>query len=109
MAVLTKSSIREAAEDLVRANIEAEPAIVKAYLFPSEREMRLVYVDPTTSPLHSGERITPFYFGASKSAGPPSASYTAAIALVLPKEEGHAPLPEGWGDWDDAEIIWEKR
>lgn len=108
MAVMM-SSIREAAEDLVRANIEAEPAIVKAYLFPSEREMRLVYVDPTTSPLPADERVAPFYFGANKFPGSPSASYTAAIALVLPKEEGQAPLPEGWGDWEDAEIIWEKR
>lgn len=109
MAVLTKSSIREAAEDLVRANIEAEPAIVKAYLFPSDQEIRVVYIDPTTNPLRADERVTPFYFGASKSSISPSASYTAAIALVLPKEEGHAPLPEGWGDWNDAEIIWEKR
>lgn len=109
MSVMIKSSVREAADDLVRANIEAEPAIVKAYLFPSDREIRLVYVDPTTSPLHAGERVAPFYFGASKSAGPPSASYTAAIALVLPKEEGQVPLPEEWGDWEDAEIIWENR
>ncbi len=108
MSVTLNASIRDAALDLVRANIEAEPAIVKAYLFPSDQEIRLVYVDPTTSPLRSGERIAPFYFGASRSADSSFASYTAAIALVLPKEAGKAQLPEGWGMWSDAEILWEK-
>ncbi len=108
MSVTLNAGIREAAEELVRANIEAEPAIVRAYLFPSDQEIRLVYVDPTTSPLRSGERIAPFYFGASRSADLSFASYTAAIALVLPKEAEKAQLPEKWGGWGDAEVIWEK-
>ena len=87
---------------MVKANVEAEPAIVKAYLFPSDTEIRLVYVDPTTSPLHAGERIAPYYFSASKGDGSP---YVSAIALVLPEEEGSAPLPEGWGDWNDGEVV----
>lgn len=109
MAVMMKSNIREAAEDLVRANLEAEPAIVKAYLFPSDQEIRLVYVDPTTSPLHADERIAPYYFGAGKSGNSSSIGYTTAIALVLPQEDHHALLPTGWGEWDDADILWEKR
>jgi len=105
--VTTRVGIREAAEDLVQANLVAEPAIIRAYLFPSEREIRLVYIDPTTSPLHTDERVTPFYFGASKYAASPSAAYTTAIALVLPEEEGRVRLPEGWGDWADADVVWE--
>ncbi len=106
MAVMM-SSIREAAEDLVRVNIEAEPAIIKAYLFPSDQEIRLVYVDPTTSPLRSEERIAPFYFGASKQTASPFASCAVAVALVLPEEEGHVRLPKGWGDWIDGDVVWE--
>ena len=55
MSVALNAGIREAVEGLVRANIEAEPAVVKAYLFPSDREISLVYVDPTTSPLRADE------------------------------------------------------
>ena len=108
MSVTLKADIRMAAEELMRANIEAEPAIVKAYLFPSDEEIRLVYVDPTTSPLRSGERIAPFYFGASKSAGSSYAAYTIAVALILPDEAEEAQLPDNWGGWGDAEVIWEK-
>lgn len=108
MSVTLNADVRKAAEELMRANIEAEPAIVKAYLFPSDEEIRLVYVDPTTSPLRLGERIAPFYFGASRFADSAFASYTAAIALVLPAEAEGALLPKGWGEWSDAKILWEK-
>ena len=108
MPATLNANLREAAKDLVQANIEAEPAIIKAYLFPSDQEIRLVYVDPTTSPLHANERIAPFYFGAGKSADSSYAIYTSAIALVLPKEAEEAQLPEGWGKWSDAEVLWEK-
>ena len=102
-----KSDIREAAENLILANLEAEPAIIKAYLFPSDQEIRLVYVDPTTSPLRNDERVAPFYFRASKLAVSPSASYITAIALVLPEEEGRVQLPEEWGDWIDGDVVRE--
>lgn len=108
MSLTLNASIRDAALDLVRANIEAEPAIVKAYLFPSDQEIRLVYVDPTTSPLHPGERIAPFYFGASKSDHATYAAYTIAVALIVQDEAENAQLPENWGRWGDAEVIWEK-
>ncbi len=108
MSLTLNASIRDAAEELVRANIEAEPAIVKAYLFPSDQEIRLVYVDPTTSPLHPGERIAPFYFGASKSDHSSYATYTIAVALILPEEAEKAQLPDNWGGWGDAKVIWEK-
>ncbi len=108
MSVTLNASIRDAASNLVRANIEAEPAIVKAYLFPSDQEIRLVYVDPTTSPLHSGERIAPFYFGANRSDPSSYAAYTIAVALILPEEAEKAQLPDNWGGWGDAEVIWEK-
>lgn len=106
MPTTMNKSVREAAQDLVTANVAAEPAIVKAYLFPSDKEIRLVYVDPTTSPLQADERIAPYYFGASKDGGLP---YTSAIAIVLPKEEGHARLPEEWEVvWEDGEVVWRK-
>lgn len=108
MPATLNANIRDAAKDLVNANIEAEPAIVKAYLFPSDNEIRLIYVDPTTSPLRADEQIAPYYFGAGKSADSSYAAYTSAIALVLPNEAESASLPEGWGKWSDAEVVWEK-
>ena len=83
MSVALNAGIREAVEGLVRANIEAEPAVVKAYLFPSDREISLVYVDPTTSPLRADEQVAPFYFGANRSDPSSHAAYTIAVALNL--------------------------
>jgi len=103
MTTLTKPSVREAAEDLVRANLEAAPEVTKVYLFPSDDEIRLIYVDPTTMPLHPGDAIAPFYFGASRNLERPSDAYTAAIAVIRPEEVEKARLPEGWGDWVRAE------
>ena len=105
MTTIQKKNLREAALELVRINIEAEPAIIKAYLFPADDEIRLIYVDPTTSPLRDEERIAPYYFGSNQSSG---WHYTSAVALVLPDEDGSAPLPEGWGDWSDADIVHPK-
>lgn len=108
MTTLTKPSVREAAENLVRANIKNEPAITKAYLFPSDEEIRLIYVDPTAIPLRPDEQIEPFYFGASRTGNSLSAAYTIAVALILPEEVEKTLLPDNWGKWDDAEILWEK-
>lgn len=92
----------------MRANLEAEPAIVKAYLFPSDKEIRLVYVDPTTSPLRADEQVASFYFGANHSDPSSYAAYTIAVALILPEEAEKAQLPDNWVGWGDAEVIWEK-
>lgn len=104
---LTKPSVREAAEDLVRANLEAAPEITKAYLFPSNDEIRLIYVDPTTTPLRAGDTLAPFYFGARKDPQEPLDFYTAAIVLIRPEEAENVPLPDKWGLWNDAAILWE--
>ena len=103
MSVAIKTDIHTSALALVSANIKAEPAIIKAYLFPSDSEIRLIYVDPTTSPLPAGERIAPFYFGRNPSEG---WHYTSAVALVLPAEVERAALPEGWADWKEAEVVY---
>lgn len=108
MTTLTKPSVREAAKDLARVNRASEPAIIKVYLFPSDKEMRLIYVDPTTMPLGEGEQIAPFYFGASSLDPNPYAAYTAAIALILPDEAEKAKLPDDWGGWGDAEVLDEE-
>lgn len=96
-----EKSIRQAALDLARFNVESEPEILKIYLFPDEKEIRFVVVDPTTLPSKS---VSPFYFAAAPGEGLP---YKSAVALILPDEEKRLPTPEGW-DWSDAEIIWSR-
>ncbi|MBV9849686.1 MAG: hypothetical protein JO250_08355 [Armatimonadetes bacterium] len=104
MSKTLSSDIHQEALKLVEANVEAEPAIARAYLFPSDEEIRLIYVDPTVGFLRNGEAVAPYYFG-NKASG---FVYLSAIALIRPEEEGRAALPEGWGDWSDAEVVWEK-
>lgn len=105
---LTKPSVREAAKDLLRDNLKADPEITKVYLFPSDDEIRLIYVDPTTMPLHPGDAIAPFYFGASKLEKETYSYYTTGISVIRLEEAETAWLPRGWGEWADAEILWEK-
>ena len=99
----TKPDIRAVARQIVADGLEAEPAIRAAYLFPSSEQIRLVYLDPTTSPSRDEGAIRPFYFGANTAGGRP---YPLAVALILPEEEGRLQPPEGWGTWGDAELLW---
>ena len=89
---------------LAAANREAEPAIRKTLLFPSVQEIRLVHIDLTAHPSGAEERLSPFYFNPDISHGIP---FRSAIALIRPEEEEHLGLPNGWGTWRDAKILWE--
>ena len=105
MTMLTEISLHDAALRQVQRNVESEPAIEEAYLFPSTTEIRLIYVDATAPPLRSGEEIAPFYFSEDEANGVP---YPLALTLIRPEEAGIGPLPRGWGTWNDAEVIWKK-
>ncbi len=99
------SSIQEIAQWLAAENAQAEPAITRIYLMPSQEEVRLVEVDTTVAPTPDGKFITPFYFAVDIESGIP---YRSAIALIAPKDEGHTPMPAGWGEWGDAQMIWKR-
>ena len=103
----TKSrlSLEDTARQLAEANGRSEQAIASIYWFPAEGEIRLVVVDSTTAPMKPGERIAPFYFGPDPEGEVP---YRSAIADVAPGDERIAELPQGWGDWDGARVIWER-
>lgn len=101
MLDIIDKKLLDAARELVRANVESEPLIQRAYLFPARDEIRLVEIDPTTSP--SGDRIEAFYFAPDREGGIP---YPSGIALILPNEFKQIPPPEGWGEWDEARQIW---
>lgn len=101
---VVKPDIRPVAQRLWQDGVEAEPAIRAAYLFPSDHEIRLVYLDPTTTPSRHGQPISPYYFGANTASGLP---YPSAIALIRPEEKDALPPPDGWGTWAQAELVWE--
>ena len=95
-------TIRETAEYLVKESLEAEPNLIKVYLFPSDKEIRLIEVDATAQPLRDDHEIEPFYFGRNSASG---IDYPSAIALIRPEDVEQGQLPQGWGDWNNAEII----
>jgi len=106
LTVTRNTDIRAAALDLAKANIESEPAIQQVYLFPSDKEIRLVHLDSTTPPSRDEETFAPFYFGSNKATGVP---YPSAIALIRPEEKDRLQPPHGWGEWKDAELILETK
>ena len=77
----------------------------RAYLFPSDDEIRLIYVDTTTSPFHDGERLAPFYFGANKAGGP---AYLSAVTLIRPEEERRCRCRRAGENGAMRRSFWEK-
>lgn len=101
----SRKSIQDVAEVLAHANREAEPNIIRTYLFPSDLEIRLIYVDETAFPLASDDEIAPFYFAPDLSQG---IDYPAGIALIRPEDQHNHTPPSAWGDWTNAKVIWER-
>ena len=93
-AAVEEKTMRQAALDLVNYGVQDDPDVLKAYWFSSEAEIRLLYVDSTTNPLHLGEAVAPYHFGSNHAENRP---YRSAIAVIRPEEEGIAPLPPSWG------------
>ncbi len=99
------ADMRATAKVLAEAAREAEPAIRKILLFPSAEDVRLVYVDTTAHPSGEDARVAPYYFRPAPNVG---IDFESAVALIRPEEEGQLALPDGWGTWNDAEILWEQ-
>jgi hypothetical protein len=101
----TSPEVEATATVLAKENSDSDPALEKIYLFPNEDEARLVYVDSTTAPIRPGEHIAPFYFSASPKDGLTSKS---AMAIIAPEDDQNGALPESWGTWENAILLWER-
>ena len=95
-------TVRDIALQLMSDNRESDPELEDVYLFPSEDEIRLIYLDPNSTSHRGNEYVSPFYFGKDKQSG---FDFLSAIALIRPEEREILNPPEGWGTWNDAEII----
>ena len=102
VAEVMNDDMRATARMLAEESQEAGSALVKTLLFPSESEIRLLYVDSTARPTLEEETIAPYYFGPDTRSG---IRYPSAVALIRPEEEGRLRLPNGWGTWEDAVVI----
>jgi hypothetical protein len=96
-------AIYEVALRLARHHAEIEPSIQRIYLFPSEEEIRLVEVDEDVPATH-GAVMEPWYFNSD----PPRIDFPSGVALIRPDEDRIIQPPEGWGNWDVSELIWER-
>ncbi len=102
MAITLNPEVKSAALEMARHNLEADPTLQAVYLFPAEDEIRLIYLDPVTSPSKEAPHIHPFYFGRDIPGG---MLFRSAIALILPEKRFTLLPPEEWGTWNDAELI----
>ena len=96
---MRKVEMRQIAQRLAQANVEADETVQKVLWFPDKEEVRLVEVLPDVVKSRS---VVAFHFGPDRPGGIPVPS---AIALVRPQEVGLIPLPKDWGRWDDAEEL----
>ncbi|MEW6112547.1 MAG: hypothetical protein AB1664_10500 [Thermodesulfobacteriota bacterium] len=101
MAEEQKEKIRAIAKKLAIESKKSEPDITKVYWFPDDSEVRLIEIADNAISSLSGE-VEAFYFDAS-----PEADITvpSGIAIIRSDEYGKLALPEGWGDWKDAQEL----
>ena len=100
MCVSQKDIVGQAARKMAAANVEAAPETKAVYMFPDEKEIRLIEIDPTTLP---SAEVVPYYFGAAPKSGIP---FRSSVALIRPEEAFRLAPPPGWGTWKDAVQIW---
>jgi hypothetical protein len=96
------ASIEQAARELAEANALSEESMVRIYWFPHEKEVRLIEVMELTVPSDDG-LVQPFYLRPTG-----DYPYNLGIALIRPEEDRRDKLPESWGSWDDAVVVFEK-
>ena len=94
---------REEATWLAHENADSERSIEASYWFPSEDEFRIVHVDATTLP--SDGRLRPFPLADDPAEG---INYPVRVAFVLPDEVHQVALPEGWGTWEQAVMVFQR-
>ncbi|MCA9415422.1 MAG: hypothetical protein KC917_04100 [Candidatus Omnitrophica bacterium] len=99
------SGIRETAEKLARDHAAVEPSIEKILLFDSENEIRLIEVDPLLDPSAEGH-LLPMRFDADPEGG---VYFPSSIALIRPDEVERIQPPLSWGNWNDGQVIWERK
>jgi hypothetical protein len=97
----SNSAIQKQAQLLAEEARRTDPSIIKFYWFPAENEVRLVEVatDMQASP---DDEVQPFYFPAAPQYNMPALS---GVALIRDGEDGKLKLPQGWGTWDNAELL----
>ncbi len=97
------ADLRDAAVELAQANAQAEPSIMRILWFPHSEQIRLVEVDEITIPSDDAH-VHPYYFSPV-----PDFPYVSAVAMIRPDEERRLQLPDGWGDWDEAQVLLDRR
>ena len=100
MFVSQQDLVEQAARKMAAANVEAAPETEAIYLFPDEKEIRLIETDPTTLP---SAEVVPYYFSAAPKSGIP---FRSSVALIRPEEAFRLAPPPGWGTWKDAVQLW---
>ncbi len=98
------TKIEEQAKYLARENRKAEPSICKIYWFRDNNEVRLVEL-LEEMPVSSDGKAYPMYF---REAPNEDIFFPSAIALLSPVDDKKADLPDSWGSWDAAVVLWEK-
>jgi hypothetical protein len=97
--------IERQARFLATENMDSDPDIQAVYWFPNKDEVRLVEIT-SSIPSSTDNRVHPFYFRPD-----PASDLTApsGIALIQPQEFKSSALPDRWGDWDQAQLIKERK
>jgi hypothetical protein len=95
------STIQQQAQLLAEEASRMDPNIIKFYWFPAENEVRLVEV-ATDMQRSLDDEVQPFYFPASPQDNMPALS---GVAIIRDGEDYKLKLPNGWGTWDQAELL----
>jgi hypothetical protein len=100
------NTTKEAAEEIARENAEDNTEISEIWLFPDDREVRLIEIDETAMPYPpDANRISAYSFPPYPGTRSP---FRFAVAVIRSEDKKRLDPPRGWGTWDDAEKIWSR-
>ncbi|MCX7046591.1 MAG: hypothetical protein NTX50_14035 [Candidatus Sumerlaeota bacterium] len=95
-----------AAEQLASMHAKSTPSVKEILFFPDKEERVIRFLEVKTDTLGNRDRIRPLYLAALPRS---KFQYDCELALILPKEKRRLAVPDGWGNWDNAIRIYQRK
>jgi len=108
MAIGTDTGeLRRQAEVLAEFHRQGDEEIQTILWFddPEGKEIRLVDLSTACAraEVDGNCDVMPFYYRPAEEYG---LTYWMAVAIIHPSDRGRLRLPDGWGEWSSAEVVW---
>ena len=99
---ITKTAMEADLRQII-ADQSEDPGIRELWLFPNERQIRLVAIDENALPWEHESHA--FYFPPGPLSG---TEFELGFCLIRPEEKARLSPPSGWGQWTEGTLVWSR-